>query len=132
MQLKMELTPFRFYTEENPYPPPSNFEEVEYEDSTLPVGHFHSRHELAQPCETEKQVNGNGSVVIPFRREVEVPAQSVRVFRVAAGGGEKTQVPIHGHVPVEGVGGIDKASDQPGLLLAHEPRVFIGSKENMQ
>lgn len=55
--------PFRLDTEENPYPPSHGFKEIEYKDATFSAWHRDTRHESAQPCETEDEIGGNDSVV---------------------------------------------------------------------
>lgn len=109
-----KLTALRFNPKENPHPPTGNLKEHENENPTLMFGKPPKpRDGTAEPVETNGKINRDCPVIRAVR-EVAVATQSIRMLRIAAGSGEKTQIPILAHIPVEGIRRVDKTENCSG------------------
>ncbi len=100
------LTPFGFYTEENPHPAPHNFHQLHHEDAALQIVEVvQMRRQLEAPCAPQKKIYHYRGIVHFLCVKISVSPQAIRMLGIVpfSARREKCQVPILGHIPVEGI-----------------------------
>lgn len=109
--------PLGFDSEEDPDPTTKDFQKLNNEYRALKVNNMvQVRTELETPRAPEHQIKDNDTVVSGWRANIEASAKTKRMIQSIPllRRREQRQVPILGHIPVEGVQAVDHASTNPG------------------
>jgi hypothetical protein len=116
-------TPLSLDTEKHPDPATKHLQHLDGEDAALEIIEMvEVGRQLQAPRAAQDEVERDDEVVEARVAEVEDAAEAPGVVgRVAlVFGREEREVPVLGHVPVEGVEGVDEDEQEPGSCVSRE------------